>query len=131
VAAEIHFTPEARDWLAGLSRHDQARMARQIEKVRTGGPTLGRPTVDSVHGSRHSNMKEIRVPRTGLRALFAFRGDREAIVLAGTARGKNKHAFRATLSRADQLLNDHRTTTRTESTWRAPRAGNRSAGSSR
>jgi hypothetical protein len=130
VAWEIDFTPEADAWLKGLSRHDRARMTRRINMVRDGGPNLGRPTVDSVHGSRHSNMKEVRVPRTQLRALFAFGGERSAIVLTGTDKSKNKHAFTKLISRADQLLDDQKTFRR-ESAWRATGAGTRSAASSR
>jgi hypothetical protein len=106
-------------------------MVKRIDRVREGGPTLGRPSVDSVKGSRHSNMKEIRVPSTGLRALFAFGPDRRAIILAGTTKAKNDQAFRKLISAADQRLDSHLKTFRRESPWRATRAGTRSAGSSR
>jgi hypothetical protein len=131
VASKIDFTPEAEAWLKGLSKHDRARMTRQIDKVRGGGPTLGRPTVDSVKGSRHSNMKEIRVKRTGLRMLFAFDREKRAIVLTGTNRAKTKHVFNSTISRADHLLNVHKKTIGRESAWRGTRAGTRSAENSR
>jgi hypothetical protein len=131
VASEIDFTPEAATWIKGLSRHDRARMIKRIDTVRQGGPTLGRPTVDSVKGSRHSNMKEIRVPRTGLRALFAFGPDQRAIILAGTTRAKNKHAFRQLVGTADKRLDDHLRTFPRGSACRATRAGTRSAASSR
>jgi hypothetical protein len=131
VAWGIDFTVEAEAWLKGLPRHDRARMSRRIDMLRDGGPTLGRPTVDSVRGSRHSNMKEVRVPDTGLRALFAFGPDRRAIILTGADKAKNKHVFRDRVSTADRLLDGHLKTFRRESAWRATRAGTRSAGSSR
>jgi hypothetical protein len=131
VAWEIDFTPEAEAWLKGLSKHDRARMTRQIEKVHQGGPKLGRPTVDSLKGSRHSNMKEIRVQRTGLRMLFAFDREQRGIVLTGTNRAKTKHVFSSTISRADHLLDIHQKASRRESAWRGTRAGTRSAESSR
>jgi hypothetical protein len=45
------------------------------------GPALGRPTVDSIKGSRHHNMKELRAG--SLRALFVFDPRRRAVVLVG------------------------------------------------
>jgi hypothetical protein len=33
--------------------------------LRDQGPTLGRPLVDTVKGSRHNNMKELRPGSTG------------------------------------------------------------------
>lgn len=50
------------------------------------GPTLGRPLVDTVVGSRHANMKELPPGSTGfteIRLLFAFDLDRHAILLVG------------------------------------------------
>ena len=54
--------------------------------LRTEGPTLGRPLVDTITGSRHSNMKELRPGSTGrteIRVLFAFDLERRAILLVG------------------------------------------------
>jgi hypothetical protein len=45
------------------------------------GPSLGRPVVDTITMSRHSNMKELRVGT--IRALFAFDPRRQAIILLG------------------------------------------------
>lgn len=55
-----------------------------IQVLETHGPSFGRPLVDSVKGSRHHNMKELRVSKGGaLRVLFAFDPRREAILLLG------------------------------------------------
>jgi len=49
------------------------------------GPNLGRPTVDTLKGSRHANMKELRFSWTGeiWRVAFAFDPLRQAVVNAG------------------------------------------------
>lgn len=48
------------------------------------GPRLGRPLVDTLYGSRHGNMKEIRIAVKGAwRFAFAFDPDRKAVVLVG------------------------------------------------
>ncbi len=49
------------------------------------GPNLGRPTVDTLKGSRHANMKELRFSWNGevWRVAFAFDPQRQAILLVG------------------------------------------------
>ncbi len=54
-----------------------------IELLEQHGPTLGRPAVDRIEGSRHHNMKELRSFGGHLRALFAFDPERHATVLGG------------------------------------------------
>lgn len=61
-------------------------MLAAIRILRDRGPSLGRPLVDSVKGSRHQNMKELRPGSTGrteVRVLFAFDKERAAILLLG------------------------------------------------
>ncbi|CDH01357.1 type II toxin-antitoxin system RelE/ParE family toxin [Xenorhabdus bovienii] len=60
------------------------------------GPNLGRPYVDTLHGSDFPNMKELRVQHAGdpIRAFFAFDPKRRAIVLcAGNKTGVNEKRF--------------------------------------
>jgi hypothetical protein len=49
------------------------------------GPHLGRPTVDTLKASRHTNMKELRFDWQGgvWRVAFAFDPNRQAILLVG------------------------------------------------
>src|SRR5438105_15561671 len=53
------------------------------------GPQLGRPTVDTLKGSKHANMKELRFEwkRQVWRVAFAFDSRRQAILLAGGDKG--------------------------------------------
>jgi hypothetical protein len=56
-----------------------------FDLLREFGPRLGRPQVDTLKGSRHGNMKEIRV-QTGAdwyRLAFAFDPHQQAVVLCG------------------------------------------------
>lgn len=62
----------------------QEALTAAIQVLETHGPSLGRPLVNTVKGSRHHNMKELRVSKGGtLRVLFAFDPRREAILLLG------------------------------------------------
>ena len=59
-------------------------MIAALELLQERGPQLGRPLVDTVKGSRHKNMKELRPGTSGrseVRMLFAFDSERRAIVL--------------------------------------------------
>lgn len=79
---EVLDTREYRDWRETLSDDDNTRLLRLRQRLEREGPTLGRPHVDSVSGSKHSNMKELR-PSATVRAFFAFDPDRRAVLLCG------------------------------------------------
>src|SRR5258706_12130704 len=53
------------------------------------GPQLGRPAVDTLKGSKHANMKELRFEwkRQIWRIAFAFDPERQAILLTGGDKG--------------------------------------------
>lgn len=75
------------------------------------GPSLGRPHVDTLAGSRHANMKELRFKTKGgiWRVAFAFDPRRTAIVLvAGDKSGYNKRWFyRRLMKAADRRFDRH------------------------
>lgn len=75
------------------------------------GPQLNRPHVDTLKGSAHTNMKELRFGADGgvWRAAFAFDPKRKAIVLvAGDKSGKNQRRFyKQLIAKADERFDDH------------------------
>jgi predicted XRE-type DNA-binding protein len=75
------------------------------------GPLLERPLVDTVNGSRHSNMKELwpgSAGRTELRVLFAFDPQRTAIVLvAGDKQGQWQRWYDDSVPIADERFDAH------------------------
>jgi hypothetical protein len=80
-------------------------MAR-IELLEERGPALGRPVVDTIEGSRHPNMKELRAGT--MRALFAFDPLRQAIVLiGGDKRDDWTGWYERNVPLADDLLEAH------------------------
>lgn len=77
--------------------------------LRQEGPVLGRPLVDTLAGSRHANMKELRFSLRGpWRFAFAFDEDRQAIILVGgNKQGSSEARFYRTLVRvADDRFDD-------------------------
>ena len=75
------------------------------------GPQLGRPRVDTLNGSRHANMKELRFSAADgeWRIAFAFDPKRKAILLvAGDKSGVSKKKFyRQLIAKADDRFDAH------------------------
>ncbi|MDF2235257.1 type II toxin-antitoxin system RelE/ParE family toxin [Albimonas sp. CAU 1670] len=82
--------------------------ARLLERE---GPALGRPHADTLAGSRHRNMKELRCTAADgvWRIAFAFDPDRQAILLvAGDKSGGGERRFyKRLIERADERFDRH------------------------
>jgi hypothetical protein len=67
------------------SKAMQVKLAAVAKVLQEFGPLLGRPLVDTLKGSKHANMKELRfkVGREAWRVAFAFDPKRKGILLAG------------------------------------------------
>jgi len=77
---------EFRTWLNCLDQTTRVGVLAAIVVLGEEGPSLGRPLVDTVRSSRFPNMKELRPPAPGRRAirvLFAFDPARQAVLLVG------------------------------------------------
>jgi hypothetical protein len=75
------------------------------------GPRLGRPHADTLNGSKHANMKELRFAADGgeWRAVFAFDPRRVGVLLAaGDKSGIGERRFyKALIAKADRRFDDH------------------------
>ena len=75
------------------------------------GPQLGRPRVDTLNGSRHANMKELRFSAADgeWRVAFAFDPTRSAILLvAGDKSGvSEKKFYKRLVAKADKRFDAH------------------------
>ena len=86
------------------------RIGEVLDLLEEEGPSLGRPDVDHLSGSRHRNMKEIRVRLPGQiwRLAFAFDPEQRAIILCGGEKqGINQsHFYRRLIAKADSRLDE-------------------------
>ena len=75
------------------------------------GPELGRPHVDTLQGSKHANMKELRFrANNGVwRVAFAFDPERKAVLLvAGDKSGTSqKRFYKGLIKKADARFDSH------------------------
>jgi hypothetical protein len=100
-------TKEFEEWWETLTELEQSQVVSSIRLIKESGPGAGRPSVDSVQGSRHPNMKELRATRT-IRVFFAFDPRRVAILLIGGDKaGRTKRFYRQMVSRADKIYDVH------------------------
>jgi len=94
-----------------LSQTVQEMILARAELLRKFGPQLGRPQVDTLKGSKHSNMKELRFNADDgvWRVAFAFDTKRRAILLvAGDKSGVSEDKFYRTLIEiADRRFDQH------------------------
>ena len=92
----IELCTEVRREIAALPNPVRRALGTALLAVEIEGPDLGRPTVDTLKGSRHANMKELRFGSDGSvwRFAFAFDPERSAVVLVGgDKQGRNERRF--------------------------------------
>jgi hypothetical protein len=105
----FHHEFDAEFW--GLDEDLQDELLAHAKLLQAFGPNLGRPTVDTLKGSRHTNMKELRFGwrRQAWRVAFAFDPKRRAILLVGGDKGgaDQKRFYKQLIGIADRRFDQH------------------------
>ena len=108
---EILFHPEFEREIDRMSEEVQDRLFAHAGLLARIGPTLGRPHADTLTGSRHANMKELRFDAAGgvWRVAFAFDPKRRAILLVGGDKSGSaqKRFYRRLIAMADERFDNH------------------------
>ncbi|MGH2561346.1 MAG: type II toxin-antitoxin system RelE/ParE family toxin [Thermomicrobiales bacterium] len=115
MAWEIEYTDQLENWYDDLTKREQNLVDAAVTALAEHGPSLGRPYVDTIKGSRHAHMKELR-PRSGnIRILFAFDPRRAAILLIGGDKtGRWQQWYVEMIPIADDLYDEHLVTLKKE-----------------
>jgi hypothetical protein len=99
------------DELNELVQNECLAHLKVLEKF---GPELGRPHVDTLKGSKHSNMKELRFNADNgvWRLAFAFVPSRKGILLicGDKSGGSEKRFYKDLIKKADQRFDKHLST---------------------
>jgi hypothetical protein len=113
---EVEFTDEFGLWWNSLDDEEQESLAASVELLRQIGPMLPRPHADTVNGSKHFNMKELRTQHQGrpLRTFFAFDPRRCAILLIGGDKTGDRRFYERMIPLADRLYDEHLATLQRE-----------------
>ncbi len=99
-------------WIEGLNDEEYDNVIAALEQLEEHGPVTRRPFVDTLEGSAHPNMKELR-PRTTkggahIGVLFAFDIQSRAIMLVARDKAGNWTKWYATnIPIADRLFTEH------------------------
>lgn len=102
VAWPVEVTSQFESWYSGLGDTDREAVNAAVDALEGRGPGLGRPLVGEIVGSRHGQLKELRIG--SIRMLFRFDPRRTAILLVGgDKRGEWKRWYAAAISAADDL----------------------------
>lgn len=106
---EVEFTDEFEAWWSTLDTDEQESLVVSVELLRQMGPQLSRPHADTLAGSKHTNMKELRTQHQGrpLRTLFAFDPRRCAILLIGGDKTGDNRFYQRMIPLADRLYAEH------------------------
>jgi hypothetical protein len=108
---QIETTDEFDGWYTSIDEDARVELATKIELLKLFGPRLARPHADTLKGSKHKNMKELRAntASTVLRVAFAFDPTRQAILLIGGDKSgvSQKRFYKTLIDRADKLFDLH------------------------
>lgn len=107
----VQFVQEFEPEFDVLDEAVQDELLARAKLLQQFGPSLGRPWADTLKGSRHANLKELRFDASNgaWRVAFAFDPRRRGILLvAGDKSGTSEQRFyRALIEKADARLDSH------------------------
>jgi hypothetical protein len=107
----ILFHDKFADEFDGMEDAVKEELLAQAKVLATFGPALGRPRVDTLKGSKHANMKELRFDAANgvWRVAFAFDPKRKAVLLvAGDKSGTSeKRFYKELIRKADKRFAEH------------------------
>jgi hypothetical protein len=107
----VRFDDEFEQEFLALQQGVQDELLAVVRVLAEYGPQLGRPYVDTLKGSKHANMKELRFDAVGgvWRVAFAFDPRRQGILLvAGDKSGVSQDRFyKQLIAKADKRFAAH------------------------
>ncbi|MFL5044660.1 MAG: type II toxin-antitoxin system RelE/ParE family toxin [Xanthobacteraceae bacterium] len=107
----VRFEDEFEQEFLALEQEVQDELLAVARLLAEHGPQLGRPYVDTLKGSKHTTMKELRFDamRRVWRVAFAFDPRRQGILLvAGDKSGASQHRFyKQLIAKADKRFAAH------------------------
>ena len=107
---EIEYTDEFGHWFTReLDDEERESVVAVVGLLEARGPALGYPYSSAIKGSRHGQMRELRIQHHGrpYRVLYAFDPRRVALLLLGGDKTGVDRWYDEAVPRADKLYNDH------------------------
>jgi hypothetical protein len=108
---EIIFNTDFESEFDSLNESVQDECFAHLKLLEKFGPSLGRPHVDTLNESKHSNMKELRFNADNgvWRLAFAFDPKRQGILLicGDKSGGSQKRFYKNLIKKADKRFDEH------------------------
>lgn len=108
---QVQLHPSFEPEFLTLPQEAQDELLAKTLLLQISGPNLRRPHVDTLNGSRYSNMKEIRFNADDgvWRVAFAFDPKRKAILLVAGDKsgGSQKQFYKQLIAKADLRFDEH------------------------
>ena len=106
---EVLTTSHFDKWFANVDNIGKKDILAIVEVLKNFGPTLGRPYVDTLKGSKIPNLKELRIRSIGrpFRVLFIFDVKRRAILLIGGNKANDKKFYKKYILIAEKIYNQY------------------------
>lgn len=113
---DVEYTDEFGAWWKGLTEAEQESIRASVRLLGEFGPNLRFPHSSGINGSKHGNLRELRVQHAGrpYRVLFAFDPRRCAILLLGGDKTGDDRWYDENVPIADRLYDEHLDTLRKE-----------------
>jgi len=122
---QVYFHAEFEPEFDAFESEVQDEMLAHANLLKAFGPQLKRPTADTLHGSKHDNMKELRFKAAGgvWRIAFAFDPEQKAIFLVGGDKsgGSEKRFYRQLIKVADARFDRHLASLKAKASRKGPR----------
>ncbi|WP_219062305.1 type II toxin-antitoxin system RelE/ParE family toxin [Pseudomonas sp. UMAB-08] len=106
---EIEYTDEFEGWWEDLSEGEQVSLSASVKLLERFGPGLRFPHCSGIKGSRHGNLRELRVQHAGrpYRVLYAFDPRRCVLLLLGGDKTGQNRWYEEHVPLADRLYDEH------------------------
>lgn len=107
----VNFHDSFADEFGDLADDVKIELMAMVKLLGEFGPQLSRPHADTLNGSKHANMKELRFKADNgvWRVAYAFDPKRKAILLVGGDKSgtSEKRFYKQLLATADKRMDDH------------------------
>ncbi len=109
MAWEVEYTDEFGKWWDMLDEKNQSDIDAHLQELERRGPNLPFPYSSDVKGSRHGEMRELRVQSGGkpIRIFYAFDPKRAAILLIGGRKSGRRQFYDRFVPIADRVYDHH------------------------
>jgi len=106
---KVYRTDEFKEWFDNLDFEAKEPILKDIIILSNYGPSLSRPYVDTLKGSKLNNLKELRTKfkNNYFRIIFAFDPERDIILLVGGNKSNDKNFYSKIISKAEKLFLKH------------------------